>query len=78
MLLISVRGGTPRGAALAGEESGGETMCLITAFHEPEHTPNPAGEAGELYLEYLERQQKKKKPIQKEGTYAALQEDYFR
>ena len=54
-------------------------MCLITAFREPEHTPNPAREAGELYLEYLERQQKKKKkPIQKEGTYVALQEDYFR
>jgi len=53
-------------------------MCLITAFREPEHVTNPAKEAGDLYLEYLERQQKKKKPIQKEGVYAALQEDYFR
>jgi len=53
-------------------------MCLITAFREPEHTPNPAREAGDLYLKHLKRQQKKKKPIQKEGTYAALQEDYFR
>ena len=53
-------------------------MCDKNAFREPEHTPNPAREAGDLYLEYLKRQQKKKKPIQKEGTYAALQEDYFR
>ena len=52
-------------------------MCDKNAFREPEHTTNPAREAGELYLEYLERQQKKK-PIQKDGTYAALQEDYFR
>ena len=52
-------------------------MCLITAFREPEHVTNPAKEAGDLYLEYLERQQKKKKQ-QEPGLYSALQEDYFR
>ena len=52
-------------------------MCDKNAFREPEHTPNPAREAGELYLEYLERQQKKKKQ-QEPGLYSALQEDYFR
>ena len=53
-------------------------MCDKSAFREPEHTPNPAREAGELYLEYLERQQKKKKQQEQPGLYSHIQEDYFR
>jgi hypothetical protein len=48
-------------------------MCDKSAFREPEV---PAiKQAGELYLEYLEREHKRK---EQPGLYAKIQEDYMR
>jgi hypothetical protein len=49
--------------------------CDKSAFREP--VEKPVKQAGELYLEYLEREHKRKEQ-QEPGLYSNLQKDYFR
>jgi hypothetical protein len=47
----------------------------IKILGRPEPVEKPVKQAGELYLEYLEREHKRK---EQPGLYAKIQEDYFR
>jgi hypothetical protein len=47
----------------------------IKILGRPEPVEKPVKQAGELYLEYLEREHKRK---EQPGLYAKIQEDYMR
>jgi hypothetical protein len=55
-----------------------KSLREIKILGRPELVESPVKQAGELYLEYLEREHKRKKQQEQPGLYSHIQEDYFR
>lgn len=53
-------------------------MCGRSQGMYKQPVQNPIKIAGDLYLEYLEREHKKKQQQEQPGLYSNLQKDYFR